>query len=70
MVPDGQLAMADWIAGASLTELECPATGVQVEPLFTTCVGDRSVVATAPLTATIAKLITASRIMTRDADDW
>lgn len=68
MVPDGQLAMADWIAGVSSTELECPATGVQVEPLFTTRVGGCGIVTVAPLAATTAKTRAATRIMIWDED--
>lgn len=63
IVPDGQLAMADWIAGVSSTELECPATGVQVKPLFTTRVGDHGIVAVAPLAKMAAQTRVAARIM-------
>lgn len=63
MVPEGQLAMADWIAGVSSIELPCPATGVQVEALFTTRVGGCGVATVALLTATTAKMRAAAKIM-------
>lgn len=49
-------------------ELECPATGVQVEPLFTICVEDCGIVAVAPLATAAAKARAAFIISFRDED--